>query len=417
MSGFRRLPSGGRIDRARPLGFTLDGRSKQGLAGDTLASAVLANGGGVINRSFKYHRPRGVMAAGPEEPNALFTLGSGATQEPNIPGTQAELLEGLAARTQNGWPSVRFDALAINQRFAKVLIGNGFYYKTFMGPRKGSWMLYEPFIRKAAGLGQASTEPDRSRYETRRAFTEVLVVGGGPAGLAAALAAARCRGAGDPGRAGQRTRRQPAERSGRHRRSRPGARLSVIASSGAAVRVTLMTRTTAQGLYDGNTVGPAGAARPPGARPGEGRGAANLHHADRPAHRLRQRRARATAGLRRQRPAGRDAGRRGAGLSPALRRGAGRPGPGGHQQRQRLSHGPRAQGRRHRRHGGRHARGRGAGPGPGPRPPASPMPASSASRAPTACVPPGWRAPTAASCAPCPAASSRSPAAGRRPST
>ena len=161
MKGFKRLPSGGRIDRAQSVSFTLDGKGKSGFAGDTLASALLASGGGVIGRSFKYHRPRGVMAAGPEEPNALFTLGDGPTQEPNIPGTQAELSDGLAARTQNGWPSVGFDLMAINQRFAKFLSA-GFYYKTFMGPRRGSWMFYEPFIRKAAGLGEA-TQGSRSR--------------------------------------------------------------------------------------------------------------------------------------------------------------------------------------------------------------------------------------------------------------
>jgi heterotetrameric sarcosine oxidase alpha subunit len=252
MSGFRRLPTGGRIDRARPLAFTLDGKAMRGFAGDTLAAALLAAGGGVVGRSFKYHRPRGVMTAGPEEPNALFTLGIGATQEPNIPGTQAELVEGLDARTQNGWPSVRFDALSINQRFAKLLSA-GFYYKTFMGPRKGSWMFYEPFIRRAAGLGQASTEPDAARYETRRAFTDVLVVGGGPAGLAAALAAAR---------AGARVilAEQDTELGGSLLSEPLGSagdawRAQVIAELKAQPRVTLMTRTTAQGLYDGNTVG------------------------------------------------------------------------------------------------------------------------------------------------------------------
>ncbi len=252
MKGFKRLPSGGRIDRAKAISFTLDGKAKQGFAGDTLASALLAGGGGVVGRSFKYHRPRGVMTAGPEEPNALFTLGSGATQEPNIPGTQAELLEGLAARTQNGWPSVGFDVMAINQRFAKLLTA-GFYYKTFMGPRKRSWMLYEPFIRKAAGLGEASADPDPARYDTRRAFTEVLVVGSGPAGLAAALAAAR---------AGARVilAEQDSDLGGSLLSEPVGSagdawRATAIAELAALPQVTLMTRTTVQGLYDGNTLG------------------------------------------------------------------------------------------------------------------------------------------------------------------
>jgi len=252
MKGFKRLPGGGRIDRARAVSFTLDGKAKSGFAGDTLASALLAAGGGVVGRSFKYHRPRGVMAAGPEEPNALFTLGQGPTQEPNIPGTQAELVEALKARTQNGWPSVGFDLLSINQRFAKILTA-GFYYKTFMGPRKGSWMFYEPFIRKAAGLGEATKDPDPARYDTRRVFTEVLVVGGGPAGLAAALAAAR---------AGARVvlAEQDSELGGSLLSEPVGGtgdawRATAIAELRSLPNVTLMTRTTVQGLYDGNTLG------------------------------------------------------------------------------------------------------------------------------------------------------------------
>ena len=187
---FRRLPTGGRIDRGRPVGFTLDGRSYSGFAGDTLASALLANDVTLVGRSFKYHRPRGIVSAGVEEPNALFTLGRGAQTEANVPGTIVHLTDGLSARTQNAWPSVRFDLMSINQVLAP-LFQSGFYYKTFMGPTKGAWMFYEPFIRKAAGLGRATQAPDLDRYETRHDFCEVLVVGSGAAGIAAALGAAR----------------------------------------------------------------------------------------------------------------------------------------------------------------------------------------------------------------------------------
>src|SRR5690348_328198 len=175
MTHFRRLPSGGHIDRNRSVAFTLDRRTYSGFAGDTLASALLANDVTLIGRSFKYHRPRGLMSAGVEEPNALFTLGAGPRTEPNIPGTIVDLVEGLEARTQNAWPSVGFDLMAVNQ-LAAPLFQSGFYYKTFMGPAKGSWMFYEPFIRRAAGLGAATREFDPDRYETKHLFCDVLVV-------------------------------------------------------------------------------------------------------------------------------------------------------------------------------------------------------------------------------------------------
>jgi heterotetrameric sarcosine oxidase alpha subunit len=187
---FRRLPSGGRVDRNKPVGFTLDGKTYNGFAGDTLASALLANDVTLLGRSFKYHRPRGLMSAGVEEPNALFTLHDGARTEANIPGTTIDLIEGLAARTQNAWPSVELDVMGVNQ-LAAPLFQSGFYYKTFMGPTKGAWMFYEPFIRRAAGLGAATEAADPDRYETRFDFCEVLVIGSGAAGLAAALSAAR----------------------------------------------------------------------------------------------------------------------------------------------------------------------------------------------------------------------------------
>ncbi len=189
-AGRTRLATGGRINRARPLAFTLEGRRLNGYEGDTLASALLANGLALVGRSFKYHRPRGILAAGVEEPNGLLTLGAGGRRTPNVPATTTELYEGLTCQRQNGWPSVEFDLMSITGRLASLLEA-GFYYKTFMGPRRGSWMWYERFIRRAAGLGTATHLPDPDRYETGNAFTDVLVIGSGPAGLAAALAAGR----------------------------------------------------------------------------------------------------------------------------------------------------------------------------------------------------------------------------------
>ncbi|HEY0106775.1 MAG TPA: sarcosine oxidase subunit alpha family protein [Rhizomicrobium sp.] len=185
-----RLPVGGLIDRAKPMSFRFDGRTLQGFAGDTLASALLANGVGLVGRSFKYHRPRGILTAGPEEPNALVELRGGARREPNSKATTVELFDGLEARSQNRFPSLAFDLLSLNALLAPFLPA-GFYYKTFMWPR-GAWeKLYEPAIRRAAGLGRASGEADPDAYEKAHAFCDVLVVGGGPAGLLAALTAAR----------------------------------------------------------------------------------------------------------------------------------------------------------------------------------------------------------------------------------
>jgi sarcosine oxidase subunit alpha len=186
MTGYR-LKSGGAIDRTKALTFSFDGRSMQGFAGDTLASALLANGESLVARSFKYHRPRGIMSAGLEEASALVTIGSGAKATPNSLATTEELVDGLDAHSQHRWPSLRFDLGAINQAFAR-LFSAGFYYKTFMGPGKSpkSWLFYEHFIRRAAGLGIASREPDPDRHEACEAFCDVLVVGSGPAGLEAA---------------------------------------------------------------------------------------------------------------------------------------------------------------------------------------------------------------------------------------
>ena len=140
-----RLNSGGRIDRSKPLNFVFDGKSYTGYQGDTLASALLANGVVLVGRSFKYHRPRGILSAGAEEPNALIQLGVGARTEPNTRATQIELYDGLVAESQNRWPSLNFDIGAINSAIERF-IPSGFYYKTFMWPAKG-WMFYEKFIR------------------------------------------------------------------------------------------------------------------------------------------------------------------------------------------------------------------------------------------------------------------------------
>ena len=185
MSGSR-LASGGCVDRTRPLRFTFDGRAYTGHAGDTLASALLANGVSVVGRSFKLHRPRGLLAAGVEEPNALMQVGEGAWSTANLRATEVELYEGLVARAVNCWPSAAFDVGAVLRPFERFLTA-GFYYKTFMWP---DWHLFEGHIRRAAGLGRPSTEPDPSRYETRYAHCDVLVIGGGPAGLVAAVNAA-----------------------------------------------------------------------------------------------------------------------------------------------------------------------------------------------------------------------------------
>ncbi len=190
MTGAFRLPSGGRIDRTRPVRFTFDGRARQGFAGDTLASALLADGDHLIARSFKYHRPRGFLSAGSDEPNALVGVGrDDAHYTPNLRATQVELYEGLVAESQNRWPSLDFDVGAVNDLVAPMLPA-GFYYKTFMWPRKAWDHFYEPKIRAAAGLGRAPLTPDADRYTQTHVHCEVLVVGSGPAGLAAALAAA-----------------------------------------------------------------------------------------------------------------------------------------------------------------------------------------------------------------------------------
>jgi sarcosine oxidase subunit alpha len=185
-----RAKTGGLIDRRRSISFTFNGRRYDGYAGDTLASALLANGVHLVGRSFKYHRPRGIFSAGAEEPNALVQLENGPFTEPNLRATQIELYEGLSARSQNAWPSVQFDLGAVNDVFSKLFVA-GFYYKTFMHPKSWWMTIYEPLIRRMAGLGRAPSEADRDVYDKMHAHCDVLVVGAGPAGLMAALEAAR----------------------------------------------------------------------------------------------------------------------------------------------------------------------------------------------------------------------------------
>jgi len=184
-----RTGEGGRIDRATPLSFTFDGKVYGGFAGDTLASALLANGVHLMARSFKYHRPRGVLTNGAAEPNAIVQVGTGARAIPNSRATQVELYDRLAACSQNAWPSLRRDAGALADMFGRLLPA-GFYYKTFMRP-KSLWEWYEGRIRAFAGMGRTPAAPDPDIYDKRHAHCDVLVVGGGPAGLAAALAAGR----------------------------------------------------------------------------------------------------------------------------------------------------------------------------------------------------------------------------------
>lgn len=191
MTQKNRLQSGGRIDRSKALTFTYNGKEYKGFEGDTLASAMLANGIDVIGRSFKYSRPRGIVAAGAEEPNAVMQLGATeATQVPNVRATQQELFDGLVSGATNGWPSVDTDFMGIVGKVGGKMMPPGFYYKTFMYPQS-MWETYEKFIRKAAGLGRSSLENDPDSYEKINQHCDVLVVGAGPAGLAAALTAGR----------------------------------------------------------------------------------------------------------------------------------------------------------------------------------------------------------------------------------
>jgi methylglutamate dehydrogenase subunit C len=256
----RRTTSGGLIDRSRSIRFTFDGQSFTGHAGDTLASALLAQGVTLFGRSFKYHRPRGVLTAGVDEPNALVTVLSGEAREPNIPATMLEIYDGLTVVSQNRFPSLGYDIGAINQLGGKIL-GAGFYYKTFMGPvfgpLKGTrfWMFCEHFIRRAAGLGRAGTAKDTARYERMNAFCDVLIVGSGPAGLTAAKTAAdsgaRVLLAELDANFGGSTRW-----SGETIDEMPAAEwaTAAVAELKAMPNVRLLPRTTVWGYYDDNTL-------------------------------------------------------------------------------------------------------------------------------------------------------------------
>lgn len=246
-----RLESGGRIDRSSPLAFEFDAKRYWGFAGDTLASALLANGVRIVGRSFKLHRPRGLVGAWCEEPNAIVQVGDGERAIPNLKATQIELYDGLAARSVNCWPNAGRDLFAPLQLFGRLMPA-GFYYKTFMWP---GWHSFEPTIRRAAGLGIAPTKPDPERYEERHEHCDVLVVGGGPAGLAAALAATR---------AGARVvlaDDRPASGGALQWESKSiddGSALDWVATAEGELRAAsnarVLTRTTAFGCYDHNLV-------------------------------------------------------------------------------------------------------------------------------------------------------------------
>ncbi len=246
-------PCGTRLDRSRTVSFEFNGEPLSGIAGDTLASALLANGVKVVGRSFKLHRPRGIFSCGVEEPIGLVDVGSGATRTPNVRATQLELHEHLGAASVNCWPSVGFDLGAINGAFS-ALLPAGFYYKTFKWP---SWHLFEPFIRRMAGLGRVSGEPDPDRYEEIAADAEVLVIGGGLAGLRAAVSAAQA-GAdtllltSSAQFGGRLSWRVDAQR----RADSPGAaaQISDLIETARRVGVRLLNRTLAFGVYDHNLV-------------------------------------------------------------------------------------------------------------------------------------------------------------------
>lgn len=250
-----RLGAGGRVDRETPLSFRFNGQSFTGYAGDTLASALLAYGAFPVGRGFKYHRPRGIFTAGAEEPNALIQLETDGRTQPNLRATQVELYQDLTATSVNAWPSVDFDLMRVNDWLSPIF-PSGFYYKTFMGGGIAAgrwWKLFEPSIRRAAGFGKAPTSPDPDRYERMNAHCDVLVVGAGPAGLAAALAAAR----------------QGCRVTLMDEQSEPGGDLlagdrtindapamdwvaATLKSLAGAPDVRVLTRTTVAGLYDDN---------------------------------------------------------------------------------------------------------------------------------------------------------------------
>ena len=256
----RRTNIGGGIDRHRSIRFSFDGKDYTGHPGDTLASALLANGVTLFGRSFKYHRPRGALTAGIDEPNALVTVLKANVREPNIPATLLEIHDGLTVVSQNRFPSLAFDFGALNQLGGKLLSA-GFYYKTFMGPAIGPlkgtrfWRFCEYFIRRAAGLGRAGYEADPARYERMNTFCDVLIVGSGPAGLMAAKAAA------ESGKRVIVAEQEPrlggsAKWSGEIIDGMLAAdwAKAMAHDLGSYVNVRMLKRTTVWGYYDGNTL-------------------------------------------------------------------------------------------------------------------------------------------------------------------
>ncbi|MDD9908595.1 MAG: sarcosine oxidase subunit alpha [Ahrensia sp.] len=256
MSAYR-VESHGRIKHHQPVSFTFDGETVEGREGDTVASALLANGKHLMGRSFKYHRPRGAIAAGSEEPNALIgTTRSEGRFEPNTRATVQEIYPGLKTESQNSYPSLKYDIGAINDRLY-MLFSAGFYYKTFMWPRSFWDKVYEPFIRRAAGLGVSPTVEDPDHYASRYLHCDILIVGAGPAGIAAALAA---------GKSGAKVllADEGAEMGGSVL-SEPGVNIDGCSAWNwlearldelrGMENVTLMTRTTAIGYYHQNMVG------------------------------------------------------------------------------------------------------------------------------------------------------------------
>jgi sarcosine oxidase subunit alpha len=261
MSATFRTASGGRIDRDRPLRFRFDDCDYTGFAGDTLASALLAHGVHLLGRSFKYHRPRGLLGAGPEEPNALVTVRRDAARvTPNVRATQVEVYDGLEAYSQNRWPSLALDFGAVSGLLSPF-IPAGFYYKTFMWPREAWGRLYEPKIRAAAGLGRAPEQADPDTYANRFAHCDVLVVGAGPAGLAAAAAAAasgaRVILCDEQPELGGSLLSEPAVHSGAVIGGEPAESwlASTVRMLAAHPRVTVLTRTTGFGYFPHNLLG------------------------------------------------------------------------------------------------------------------------------------------------------------------
>ena len=250
-----RLAHGGLINRDKRLSFKFNGTGFKGYEGDTLASALLANGKGFVGRSFKYHRPRGIFSAGPEEPNALVQLRSGAHQEPNTRATVAELFDGLWASSQNHIGSLEFDLMSVTD-LAAPFLSAGFYYKTFMWPKAFWEKVYEPLIRRSAGLGQLSMKDDPDTYDKGFLHCDLLIIGAGPAGLAAALTA---------GRSGARViiadedfvmgGRLNAETYGINGMEGHLWAQNAVAELAAMDNVRLMSRTTVYGAYDHGVFG------------------------------------------------------------------------------------------------------------------------------------------------------------------